>query len=613
MWRTVLTAVLAFCIGFRCMAQQEIEPLLMFLGIDSPEEIDSYEAERLADFLDRPIRINIVGASALTASGLFTMYQAASLNDYRTRHGDVLSLAELAAVDGFGEQFVRVLAPFVSLESRAMPGQRAGGADGVRNDLAVRSAVKMTAEEGQLWNYGMRYRIEYGSIEAGIAVASSYDASGGLPDAYSGYVAWNLRRANVRIVVGDFNSRFGQGLALWNGMSMSGVSAPSSLAKRPSGISQSRSFTGTYSMTGLAAEWSAGQLSASLMLAAPGVKGLLPGSSADDVTLLPAANISWSSRNGRIGMTHYAEFSGLFPSCAPRVRIPDMKTSLDGSWCVRGVDIFAEAAFDWLTMSVAALAGTSFPAGENLRLATMLRYYPPEYSALRSGAVRSTTKCSNEYAASFCGEFSAGQWVKLRGQEGFGASRRRHTGNFAVDVAFFPEPKDKEHLHSMQVKALAVWNVTLSDAWSIRFRFSERIRSWGEPFRTDMRADLIWQSGRFSAAARLNALKCVGWGLLGYAEGGFRDGSSSVYLRGGLFRIDDWDDRIYAYERDAPGNFSVPAFYGRGMWASISSGWRFAMWGKLYARASYMTYPFMPAEKKKPGKAELKLQFVFSF
>lgn len=612
MWRTVTAAVLALSIGIRCMAQQEIEPLLMFLGTDSPEEIDSYEADRLADYLVRPLRINMVSASSLSASGLFTKYQAASLTDYRARHGDVLSLAELAAVDGFGEQFVRALAPFVSLESRTLPGQRAGEPDVARNDLAVRSAGKMTAGEGALWNYGMRYRIECVAVEAGIAVSSSYDASGDAPDAYSGYVSWNMKRLPAKIVLGDFNSRFGQGLALWNGMSMSGVSAPSSLAKRPSGISQSWSFTGNCSMTGLAAECSAGRLSVSLMLSAPGIKGLFFGRTEEDVTVLPACNITWSGRNGQAGVTHYAEFSGIL-SGGVKAGIPDMKTSVDGSWCIRGTDIFAEAAFDWVSMRIAALAGTSFPAGENLRLAAMLRYYPAEYSSLRSGAVRSTTRCTNEHAASFCGEFAAGEWVKLRGQEGFGASRRRHIGNFSVDAAFFPEAKDKEHLHSMQVKALAVWNVALTDALGLKLRISERIRSWGKPFRTDMRADLLWQSGHLKAAMRLNALKCAGWGLLGYAEGGFSKDDASVYLRCGLFRIDDWDDRIYAYERDAPGSFSVPAFYGRGIWASFASGWRFARWGKLYARASYTAYPFMSAEKKKPGKAELKLQFVFSF
>ena len=83
-----------------------------------------------------------------------------------------------------------------------------------------------------------------------------------------------------------------------------------------------------------------------------------------------------------------------------------------------------------------------------------------------------------------------------------------------------------------------------------------------------------------------------------------------MYLRCGIFKADDWADRIYVYERDAPGSFNVPAYYGRGIWTSGYVSWRFAGWGSLYVRSSYVSYPMM-REKKKPGKAELKLMLRF--
>ena len=87
----------------------------------------------------------------------------------------------------------------------------------------------------------------------------------------------------------------------------------------------------------------------------------------------------------------------------------------------------------------------------------------------------------------------------------------------------------------------------------------------------------------------------------------------SIWLRHGLFRIDDWDDRIYAYERSAPGSFKVPAYYGRGMWTALTLSSKLSRWCKLYLRASATAYPFMQMEKRKPGKAELELYSVFSF
>jgi hypothetical protein len=110
----------------------------------------------------------------------------------------------------------------------------------------------------------------------------------------------------------------------------------------------------------------------------------------------------------------------------------------------------------------------------------------------------------------------------------------------------------------------------------------------------------------------MNVLNCVETGFLTYVEGGFKTEKTALYLRQGLFVIDNWDDRIYAYERDVPGSFNVPAFYGRGIWTSLAASWKPARWIKLYARLGYTSYIFMKKEKK-PGKAELRFQCMFDF
>ena len=165
--------------------------------------------------------------------------------------------------------------------------------------------------------------------------------------------------------------------------------------------------------------------------------------------------------------------------------------------------------------------------------------------------------------------------------------------------------KGDNTLASAQLKALAEFKWIISSAFAVKIRISERIRNWGLPYRTDCRLDLFYYSGFIDAAFRINALKCDGLGLLSYAEGKFKARSFKICLRIGGFCIDDWDDRIYAYERDIPGSYNAPAFYGRGFWTALTGSVGFAKWGRLYLRTAYTGYPFM--EKKKPGKAELKL------
>ena len=582
----------------RHYAQQlsESEYMARLAGMSSVEEMSEDEADRLADYLEHPLRLNMVSLRKLQESGLLTIYQAVSLTDYRSRHGDVLSYSELAAVDGFGEGFVSRIRPFVSLESIRTAGNKAD-VRRVSHEAAVRTGCKTG---GDMPEYGVRYRMEASEqLSCGIAVTRGSSAESMRPDALSGYVAWHFRKVQGKIVAGDFNARFGQGLALWNGMGMSSVSSPSSFIKKASGLSLTSSFTGNYALRGLGTDLYMGPIRLTSLVAL--------GKEKREHFLLPALNISWYGPDGSVGLTHYAEFRKI----DGKFRIPDMKTSLDMAFCISGIDLFSEIALDWVTQSAALLAGAVFRAGEDVRLGTMLRYYPAAYSPARSAAARSTTRCSNEYAFSFSTDYSCGRWIGMSGMQGFGSSVRRCTGVLALDAAYFPIPKSAESSRSIQLKVQAEWKIMLSGSFRADLRLVERFRTWGDMFRTDIRADLRWFSGKWNAVLRLNALKCSGWGLLGYAEGGYVSGSFSLYGRMGAFRIDDWDDRIYVYERNAPGTFSVPAYYGRGVWAAFTAGWKYARWGKLYARAAVVTYPFMI--QKKPGKAELKLQCMFDF
>jgi hypothetical protein len=81
-----------------------------------------------------------------------------------------------------------------------------------------------------------------------------------------------------------------------------------------------------------------------------------------------------------------------------------------------------------------------------------------------------------------------------------------------------------------------------------------------------------------------------------------------------MFFVDNWDDRICSYERDAPGNFTVPAYYGRGFSVSAVGGSRFRFGDrktktlKVFFRVASTRYPFM--KEPKPARTEAKLQVM---
>jgi len=577
---------ICFLMVIQTMAAQDHDVMYAFMrltGADSPEEMDENEAERLSALLERPLRINVSSFSRMVSSGLFSPYQAASLSDYIARHGPVLSFAELAAVDGFGAESVEVLRPFVSLKNGGVGPE---GSRGIWNDIIIRTGIRSSQGERK-WNYGIKYSVEsFRGISAGLAVSKS-DDSGGAPDMFSANIEWEADKIPLRIIAGDFNARFGQGLALWNGMSMSSLNSPSSFIRRPSGYSRSSSFTGNYAMTGLAVSSRLRCLTVNASVSFPGIR-----TSYDAVSVMPALNVVWNHRNGQIGMTHYMDFS------RSGSENNDVKSSIDIAWCIRGIDLFGEVAYDWKSGSPAALAGSVFPIGESWRSGVMIRIYPPEYSSLRSGAQRSSTKCSDEMSATFAAEYTGAD--------------RMNSFMFSADGAYFPVPKDKSCPNNSQFKLQASWERN-GEYVFIRLRLKERIRDWGPASHADLRSDVAVNLGKANLDFRLNLLYCRSLSGLGYIEGGYKTSKLSAYLKAGVFFVDNWDDRIYAYERDAPGSFNVPVFYGRGVWAAAVSSWKFSRWGKMYLRASCTGYPFMSGEKKKPGKAELRLQFMFSF
>lgn len=571
--------MLIFHVAVFAQQADNMEMIARFAGVTDLEDLDAYDVERLEDVLRNPLRINIQNAAALEQGGVLSPYQLASLIDYRCRHGDILSFKELSCIDGFSEDIVEKISPFISLESENL--QKRKSYQRPRHELTFKSAVKVETD----YTYAMKYRLSAGDWKASLSFSRPYSDKKAYPDLFSGNLSWTSNR--LQLVLGDFNARFGQGLCLWNSSITSALTTPSAFMKKPSGISPSYSFTGLYSLTGAALVLSPGRWKLTVLAAAPGIKEVMD--KPERVQLMPAVNISRYCSSGQFSLTHMASFSDFL---SETFRIPVMKTSADASFCFNGTNVFAEASYDWVSTFVEAVAGTDFRVSSDMRMAVLSRL---------------TTDPDGENIVALSGTFSRGSWVRIRGRDGFCSSQKRHNGNFSASVSCFPSGKDVQP-YSIQVKAQADWTMAILEWMHLKLRVSERYRTWDEPFRTDVRMDLSFMTGPLNASLRLNALNCVQTGLLTYVEGGYKSDRLTAYLRTGLFKIDNWDDRIYVYERDAPGSFNVPAFYGRGLWASLAGSWKFARWGRVHLRCSYTSYMFMEQQKRKPDKAEIKVQ-----
>ena len=551
-------------------------------GVSELEQLDQSEVERYEALAARPIPLNRASRSRLVGSGLFSAYQLATLADYRARNGDILSFAELAVVDGFGEECARALKPFLTLEPVLAPGALPDSARAA-HETAFYAAVARKSDasaSGQGLKYGLKYRFSYGGRWAlALAAKSGYDAALFPPEGGSAYALYQGNGTLGKVILGSFNARFGQGLVRWSGFSLETPSGTGSFSRRPSLLSPAWSYSGSGTLLGAAADFQLGRSLVSAYATLP-LKGAWQA----------GANASFFGRYGEAGTT------AVFERTASGER--RIFVSADARCNLRGVDLFGEAALRLPEKTAALRAGARSKLGDALVAALLVRAVPSRYSG-RSGG---------EYALSAGLDFSAGEYVPLAGKSGFGSSRRRHTGSLTAEASALPVPE--RDTGRKQLKIIASWTWQLDGRWSATLRISERLRNYDVLNRSDVRIDVRREEGPWTLGFRANAVASERWGMLGYAEGGYRTDGAWLWLRATLFWADAWNDRIYCYERDAPGQFNVPAYYGRGWSLSAVGALKTRRWGRWYLSGGWTGYA---RAEKKPGKAELKLQWVSTF
>jgi hypothetical protein len=94
----------------------------------------------------------------------------------------------------------------------------------------------------------------------------------------------------------------------------------------------------------------------------------------------------------------------------------------------------------------------------------------------------------------------------------------------------------------------------------------------------------------------------------------------SVTLRYALFQTDSYDARIYAYENDVPGSYSIPAYYNRGSRFYIMLDYNLTKRIELWFRYSQTVYDNKQiisegslTEIQGNTKSEIKAQLKFKF
>ena len=516
----------------RDLPAQDIIPSVLYLtGASDPSELDTSELERFESLSRHPIPVN--RASRTSMMQVLSPWQAASVEDYRERHGNILSWTELSAVDGFDRETVEALRPFLSLETGRAPGRD-------KDELLSRSSLRCDegSDPGSAW--ALKYRhVREDRWSLALTAKNAYPDAGQAPSAISGHAAlYGSGRHFRQLLVGDYYARFAYGLGIWNGFSLSGINSLQAFRRRGGGLSPAWTVSPGTAFRGAAASWDFGRWSFTPLVSAGDVSG-------PDPQLLAALNTTRLGRRSVQSLTVMTDRTGAGERLT-RVALSDSRT-VSRLGRLGPLDLGAEAACDLAAGAFAAVTTAVLTPAYGRRIAMLLRWYEPDFQDAGASAPRSATHSSDEAGAAF-GIFMP-RWQS------------------SLDVALKPSTGQSrlKSLSTASLKPSWLPGWTLCPRLSVTWRETQQY-----PLRCDLRLDAGKTIGDWQLRLRADAVSCRSLSRLYYAEAGRNTETFSCYARAAIFAVDRWDDRIYCYERDVPGYFNVPAYYGRGLSASVS-------------------------------------------
>ncbi len=211
-----------------------VENTLESFTAEDKSNVETTELLEQIDYLiNHPINLNTATAKELQQVYLFSDYQIKSLLKYREVNGAIYSIYELQLVSGFSTSFIQNITPLISISPVALDIEKQYSRHllllktemNVQKERAYSTNKKQSRYLGNPFKYYARYHyIHREKIQMGFTA----EKDKGEPffvspnkngfDYYSAFIQLDMDHIIQQINVGDYQIKFGQGLSLWSGM-----------------------------------------------------------------------------------------------------------------------------------------------------------------------------------------------------------------------------------------------------------------------------------------------------------------------------------------------------------------------------------------------------------
>jgi len=572
------------------------------------EEDENADVEQLLSelfpLLEHPIEINRANAEDLAPLFFLSPLQIEALLSYRTQYGSILSVFELAQIEGFSRELAELTAMFMRFKQDEILVSRR-----IRQELLVRGTRLLEIPEGfKNGNFEgspdklyTRYRYQSSGVKIGLTAEKDAGESffrqsnpEGF-DYYSGFLSHRLGKKGSAAVIGDYVVQWGQGVTVWQGFAMGKSTDVDRIARFSQGVKPCSSTDENNFMRGAAVDLDFGKFRLQSFLSAKKFDANTDSLSGERIftsfqtsglhrttseiddkqsvrAVVGGAHLGF--QGGKLGLgvsatqTHYQ-----FP--LQRADALYNQYLFDGQNVVNcGVDyrlvfnklyFFGELAGS--TGGWASVNGLMFQPVGQVAFSALCRNFNRGYNAPFAAAFAENSRVNDEQ----------GLFLGIKVLPAAKIAVRAYADFFQYKWVKYTTAAPGRG-HEFMVRA----DYDLSTVWQIYTRyFFERkpVKYSGEQVRYDL--DQIRQSVRLQLDGDLGQWLSVrtrfeqSFYEHDHRSTGFMvsqdlalhsaDERLKFWLRMAYFNTDDYDSRIYAYENDLLYQFSIPAFYDKGI------------------------------------------------
>ena len=604
--------------------QQLISEIIEDMSAKSENDIDFTPIiEDLMYLIENPIALNQCSIDELSRLVFLTDFQLKALIDYVQEKGPILSIYELQTVYGFQREDIERLAPFVTLIKPVDEDNLKYLIAKGNHEIITKTGAILENQDGYIaqtdpskskylgnkYSLSTRYRFQSkDKLEWGLTVekdAGEQFFRGSNPkdvDYFSGYVAIGNMRRIRKLIVGDFNAEFGQGLTFWSNLSMGKTSDPFGIRKRGRGLVKHSSANENTFLRGVGVTIPISKIDVTVFgsykkidanigdsliegeeyFTALPISGLHRTSTEianKDVLseFIAGGNISYKGKKIKGGITFsHVKIDGniLQDSTLYKLYVPSTaectNVGVNFEGFLKNHHLFGEAAFDPSKAEYAVLVGGLFKLSSLVELSVLGRSYSKGYTNLYTAAFAEESGSNNENGV-FAGlavqplkglklsgyvDIFSFPWLRYRvnapstGYEYLLQAEYRFNANFTGQVRYRVKNSEQNFTSEFNKLDLVIPQQSQSARLQVSYAPDNQIM-------LRSRVDI----SKFGNDSTKNEFGYVLSQDIGYTHPKY---PFSVSFRFAVFDTDSWNTRIYSYENDLLYTFSVPAYYSEG-------------------------------------------------